>query len=688
MKKLVFVGVTLFGISVCAGELWGATTIRSSKRLSKSSPNLQSNSFQSGRNSSSVIRNSSNVRSVSKNQKTTAKNYVSKSYGNLRSVSNSASKKNTTRSVTKSTTANNIRVSQNGSGSFLKLKLESNVVYILKNIIKNIPSSDIRVLMSNMDILSRSLPRKSKDEDVKVVVEKMNKATVCFDELLHMKSNLYAELFNQKETRSNLSDSVDLDRIIESLNRVDTNKFGEIVAICVQKRLSTQIINNLEAFSKKIKETKKILGEIKKEFSPIMLSRIEGLPELKNLEAANTAANRRLANSKEESEANKITDAEDYFSEADKISGAEDYFDDNLEEDNHSLNNIHSQAEFEENIDEDVLYVPQKKPEQKKKPKQKPNRVSQQENYAADEQSFPQKPNRISQQENYAADEQSFPQKPNRISQQENYTANEQSFPQKPNWVSQQEDENDSNTQLSHGKIEQIKPQKYENSSGAQSSTVDSGGKNNTATTVSDLNGTETPEEFYRLLETNIGLLSERDFTNKQMTAFKKIKGYLNDTKSVRSFEQKISDVNRIVKAYNSLVALSPKTKSGKRLPSVRRSKIKSLLEKIYTEVFDDLSSRIKRLQSNTNLDELNMGEDFKKILAANEKNKENFEQSDSGREKRDLMIKSVEAYDKLMEKIWKYPKLIKTKRDQEEFDRIGYTLDPVILSIDINPSR
>ena len=203
-----------------------------------------------------------------------------------------------------------------------------------------------------------------------------------------------------------------------------------------------------------------------------------------------------------------------------------------------------------------------------------------------------------------------------------------------------------------------------------------------------DPNNIENPEEFYKYLETNIDLLRERDFTNKQKTAYKKIKGYLKEIKSERSFEQKVSDVDRIIKGYNSLVTLKPKTKDRENLPSVRRNKIKSLQGKIYLEVFDDLSARIKRLQSNEKLNKLNMRKDFEEVLAANEKNKKKFEKSKSGREKRQVMIDSAEAYDKLMEKIWKHPELIRTKRDREEFDRIGYTLDPVILSIDINPGQ
>ncbi len=803
MKKLVFAGISLFCISVCVGELWGDMALRDSRRLSKSSQNLQSKNSRSNKNSTSA-------RNISKNRKKS----TGKNSGNLNSVRNSAPKQNTKRN----TTARNGTVSQNSDANFSKLKLEDNVAYILKNIIGNIPSTDIRALMSNMDILSRSLrsiseknrgSRRNRDNDVEIVIKKMKDTSDCLDELLRVKSNLYLELFNQREERANLPDSVSIDRIIDSLERVDTKKFGEIISLCVQKKLSTRVINDLKAFSRKFKETKKILGEIKKEFSKTILSQLEGLPELKNLEATNTAANRRLANRREELEENRI-----YEDNLNEENDSEDNSDQGRV-DEYSPNETDSQVESEEKIDEEFSNVPQK--ESKRRPEQKPEygkigrinedsgkdssdeenkqkekriiniwkskaaekranvknellnespnegqseivndsegknrlsssggleeeedsgeKLSQENNNSeqpkvqnaqqrpekkekpvkiaenANEQSAFKKSNQkksqkgknnsnehLSQEhldqiesleDENDSDEQLSQERPNRIGTQEDENNfNESLSLKKPVQAMQEDDEKDSNDDESAEESSQMKPQKDENISDEQVSAGNSGRSNQAGTVVKDLNGIENPEKFYQSLETNIGLLYERDFTNKQKVAYKKIQGYLKETKSERSFEQKVSDADRIVKAYNSLVALKPKTKKGESLPLVRRSKIKSLQEKIYIEVFDNLSTRIRKLQSNKKLNNSNMKKDFKKVLVDNEKNKEKFKQSKSGREKRQIMIDSAEAYDRLMEKIWQHPELIKTKRDREEFDRIGYTLDPVILSIDVNPSR
>ena len=640
-------------------------------------------------------------------------------------------------------------------------------------------------MISNMDILSRSLPKKNGAEDIKTVLKKMSEATDCFDDLLRIKSNLYLELFNQKEERgARLPDSVELDRVVKNLDSVDTKKLGEIISVCVREKLSTRIVNNLKDFSKKIKETRKILEEIKEKFSPVMLARIEGIPELRNLEATNTAANRRLAKRREELEENKISENS---SEEESDSGDSS---DQIETDDYSPNENISPAESEGEVDENSPTLHKKKPEQRldqeedgadessetngdnekiklkkkriidiwksKAPEKKtsmengtlneiPNKVSNEtssndeginrpnsSNSSAEEEDPGKKPFQENNDEegktaqmlasgnNSEQLESKNPQqRPNESIESNKVTGNtdepqedendssERPSQEETNRVKPQEDENDSSERPSQEKSDQVKPQEDEDDSSErpsqeksdqvksqkrgkplreQTSTEDS--ENKAKPVVEDLNDIENPEEFYKYLEANIGLLYERDFTNKQKTAFKKIKGYLKEIKSERSFEQKVSDVDRIIRGYNSLVALKPKTKDRENLPSVRRDKIKFLREKIYLEVFDDLSARVKRLQSNKNLSKLNMKEDFEKVLATNKANKKKFGNSKSGREKRQIMIDSAEAYDKLMEKIWKYPELIKTKRDREEFDRIGYTLDPVILSIDIDPSR
>ena len=198
-------------------------------------------------------------------------------------------------------------------------------------------------------------------------------------------------------------------------------------------------------------------------------------------------------------------------------------------------------------------------------------------------------------------------------------------------------------------------------------------------------NDIENLENFYKYLETKIELLDDSALTNKQRAGLEKIAGYLKKTKSRRSFEQRVLEVRRIIRAYNSLVALNPKTKDGAQLQSIPLGKIKSFQEVIYLEIFDNLTARLENLKSDKKFDGLDIRDEFDQVLSLNLENKEKFQNSTSGKDKRIIMTNSAESYDALMEKIWKYPEFVRTKKDREQFDRIGYTLDPVILSIDIN---
>lgn len=243
----------------------------------------------------------------------------------------------------------------------------------------------------------------------------------------------------------------------------------------------------------------------------------------------------------------------------------------------------------------------------------------------------------------------------------------------------------------------------------------------------------EDPKKFYALLETNIGSLKQEDLKDKKKIAYDKVREYLENAKYERSFKQRVSSVQRIINAYNSLATLIPK-----KLSTVPRQKIKSLREAIYSDVFDDLTLRMEKLKSNagfenfkTDIDNFiklnkrnkadffdnsffnafhneiknNQNINFAKFLENKGKNTKSFEAITSDRKdragrsdqfssallyddkkaravigiyKRGLMSSSVEEYDQLIRKI--------KKETGEKLDLVGPDLyDGVILSIDIN---
>ena len=312
--------------------------------------------------------------------------------------------------------------------------------------------------------------------------------------------------------------------------------------------------------------------------------------------------------------------------------------------------------------------------------------------------------------------------------------------------VQSEQSQNTESIQILPGKLveepEDIGKSSFENGSG-----YDSGyeSENNTTTASNSLVNTinrEDPKEFYALLEQNVGLLKEEDLEGKKKIAYDKVRGYLENAKSERSFAERVTDVKNIIDAYNSLATLIPRTKKWERLRTVPRQKIKSLRETIYSDVFDDLKSRMEKLKADDELK--NYGKDIDSFIKLNERNKsdffdnsffneflkyiennkkelnfadflrtkgkntESFEAITSDRKnkvgrsdqfsnaliyddkkasfvigiyRRGLMSASMDSYDKLIMKFWK-----ETKVDRKVVDLVGPDLrNRVLFSIDVN---
>ena len=548
MKKSIFVGISLLSIGICVDDMWGV-----SARLRKYT-------------------------------RTYSGNYANQNYRNSVGMGN----------------ARNI---------FSRMRLEENVSNILKEVVDKVPSKDIRGLAHNMRALSLRIPKKNGAEDVKAIVNKMNEAASCFEKLQQVRSNLYMELFNQSENVTDLTSSVDIDKILERLNQINMNKLGVIISICSRNQSLRIVTENLKNFSNRIKESKKILEEIKEKFSQTVLAQIEGIPELKNLGYTNTPSNRKLAELRDKDEESQIygenSSVDDfgygsgYLSDDEMVSQGTSTSQQNVE-----------QLEIGSNSGSMVLHT------------------------TAGQQSG-------TNGSSGNASSQWPPAQQN----------TEQTVGENDPGVSSQE------VPMSQQNVEQSE---IENSSDV------------------NINNKESPEEFYKFLRTNIELLNKNNLTNKQKSAYDKIVRHLEETKSKKNFEQRVSEVALIIKAYNSLIALRPKTKDGKNLFTVSRKKVKSLCNIIYLEIFDDLKSRMEKLKLDKRFEKFKI--DFDGFVALNNENKANFEKSDSGRDKRKFMNNSANAYDRLIEKIWKEePKLVNV------VDRIGYTLDTVISSIDVN---
>ncbi len=708
MKKLAFVGISLFSICFCVGDLLGGP-IRNSRRHASNSYDFPANRrFDTSRETSRVHPNRSvsdrGGDDIEKRSRRQRNRYMSDSerYNENFDERERISKRQQDENV-----SSNNKNSETNNNTFSGLKLEENISSALKSIIGCVSERDIRALISNMDSLSRSLKR-SQEEDVKTVIGKMKEASSCLDELLRVRFNLYRELFNKTERRKESSDSVELGGVIEKLNRIDMKKLGKIISICDQERLSKQIIQNLKDFSDKIKESKNILAEMKRKFSPIMLSRIEGIPELKHLEATDTMSNQELAerrksfdsNNSSENNSDEKNNSESEEEVSSQSSGDSQKKSEEKEDDseNNRLNQEKKQTIF------DLLksgIFEKKASEEKEDSKDEKNDNVSSDNTEINSSDENNQINSSQSESENASEQQKDIQKSSwKILNWGTKRNSEKQLSGENQDEKKSEKESEENKNSEQDLSENVNLEEENNQFESEKTSSSSGKKideeqnedqdSQISSDVSgessiDSNKAESPEKFYEFLGTNIELLDEATLTNKQKTGLEKIKGYLKETKTDRNFEKKVSDVRKIIRAYNSLIALNPKTKNGKKLRSVPGDKIKSLQEKIYLDIFDDLTIHLEKLKSNKKFNGLDIREDFDKVLNLNNSNKEKFQKSQSGKDKRKIMTSSVEAYDNLMEKIWKYPNLVKTKKDREQFDRIGYTLDSVILSINVD---
>ena len=606
MKKLVFVGISLFGIGIICDDLCAAR---------KQSTGIVSQVTIKGKSGSSTL----------KNQRV-------------------------------------IKISD--------MEIRMNALEVLKSVVNKIPSNDLRSLNRNMLLLSRDLEISKKNEEVQEVISFIEQASVCFDDLLHQKADLYQKLFNKKEEKENISRYVSLDRVITQLNSVDLKKLKNIVTECKKIEVLRGIVGEWEAFSEKIKKSKAILAKMKQKLTTTVLNQIEGIPDLKNLSKFNTDYNQNLERQRKKKrntqsrwgqlvigqqsgvdEQYLITPepSESELSGEDEVDDAEQSSENEAE--NANSNIVSGEAatteqgsKITENADED------------------PDKNSKLEQPVIGHQS--------------GVDEQHLitlePSKPELPSEDE-VDDTEQS--------SENEAENTGSNIVS-GKVETtIAEQGSKITENAGEGPKKSSKKNNIEGL--DFLKIKSLKEFYKHIGENLESIDENSAKDREKNRLTKLKKDLEDVQSDRSFEQKISDVKRVTKSYNRIVTSYLKTKEGKNLMPVSRDVIKSLQELIYIEIFDNLSSKLEKLRDNKLLEGTKIKEHIEKILSKNEKNKREFIKSGKGEERRRIMTDSVESYDQLMDELFQQ-QIKNRKGDPVDSAKLGYSLETVILSIDV----
>jgi hypothetical protein len=596
VKKLVFVGISLFGVSIIFGDLCAAR-----KRSTNKRPN----------------------------------------------VLQVDSKKTTGRSAQRNQTQQIIK--------FSDIKIETNALDFLKSVISGISSKDLKSLNRNMLFLSRDLEGNEDDSEVKEVISIMNSARKCFEKLRQQKEDLYQKLFGKEEEEEKLSKHVDLGSVDSQLSSVDLKKLESIIEVCKKKPSLQGTVSDWEAFSKKLKQAQTALSEMKKKLSTMVLNQIEGLPELKNLSKADTDYNKNLEKQRKKKKPQKL--------------------------DNESPNQQSST------------------PAQPASNNQQPS-TSTQPASSNQQSSTPARPDSNNQQS-------STPTKPDSNNQQPSTPAqpdsnNQQSIiPAQPAEDEQSDDPAQSTTDEQPNNSEQpVEDEQFSNSEQpVEDEQINTPESSNTSEIENTENSGKIPNtnnnklldslkektlaEFYEYLGDNLESIDEDSAKNKEKNKLFKLKKDLEEAKSDRSFEQKISDVKRITKSYNRIVTSSLKTKEGKKLISVPRDVIKSLQQAIYLEVFDDLSSRLEKLHNNEALEGTKIKEQVRETLNKNEKNKKDFIKSEEGKEKRRIMTDSVESYDQLMDDLFQQQIKIKD-RNSIDYAKLGYSLETVILSIDV----
>lgn len=272
MKKLVFVSIVFFGVSVLSGDVWSA-------------PRNQS-----------VAQNSQDTQSQKKKVK----------------QSNRKARKQNNRKSQKA--KNNEDRAPEKDDTKTEINLESNELYILKLFVDSVLERDIRAVITNMNLLARNLSfrRNGKDKEgdltVREIVDILKQASSCFDELLRVRSSLYAELFNQVEPKSKLPETTDLKNIRRNLNFIDTEKLSELIAKAEKRSISSRVIKNLKTFSEKKQKAESFIDEMIQKFTKGIISKVEGIPTLDNLSDLNTLSNNNLLKIRERVAPGKIFD--------------------------------------------------------------------------------------------------------------------------------------------------------------------------------------------------------------------------------------------------------------------------------------------------------------------------------------------------------------------------------------------
>ena len=626
MKRLVFLGISLFGISVIFGDLCADVTRK--------------------QNAKSVVGNATRVNP--KNQK---KQRV-------------------------------IRISD--------INIGTNGLDILKSIVKSIPSKDLRSLSRNMLLFSRDLEANEKDEDVREVISIMEQTTVCFDELLHQKDDLYQKLFNEKEKRENISNHVSLDSIINQLNSADLKKLESVIAECKKSEALKGTVGEWEAFSEKIKKTRTILSKMKQRLTATMLNQIEGLPELKNLSEFNSGYNQNLEkqrNKRKFEEPVNLTPKRLKSSRTDRQRSSSRSNQSGANERRSSRSERIRGVDGQHLIDFELSEEGERHPSRLEQPvesePESSNETENEEQISENEAEGPD--HNVESIDSEATGNGQSPSRPESSVETSRLEQPVESESELSNETENEEQISENRTESPDHNVESVDSEVAGNEQNLEKNIVE-GSKENLRKNNDgqfDFLKTKSLNEFYEYLEENLESIDENIARDKEKNRLAKLKKDLKEFKSTRSFDQKISDVTRITKSYNRIASSYLKTKKGEKLIPVPRDAIKSLQKVIYVEVFDDLSSKLKKLQSNEALSETNVKERVKETLDKNEKSKKEFIKSENGREKRRIMMDAIESYDQLMDELFQQ-QIKNRKGNLVDFSKLGYSLETVISSIDV----
>jgi hypothetical protein len=532
----------------------------------------------------------------------------------------------------------------------------------------------------------------------------MNSARKCFEKLRQQKEDLYQKLFGKEEEEEKLSKHVDLGSVDSQLSSVDLKKLESIIEVCKKKPSLQGTVSDWEAFSKKLKQAQTALSEMKKKLSTMVLNQIEGLPELKNLSKADTDYNQNLEKQRKKKKPQKLdNESPNQQSSTPAQPASNNQQSSSPAQPASSNQQSSSPARPASNNQQPSTPTKPASNNQQSSTPTKPASNNQQSSTPAQPASNNQQPiipaqpttderpiipaqpasdEQPSSSEQPISDKQPDDSAQPAEDEQSDDPAQSTTDERPNNSAQPAEDEQSSNSEQP---VEDEQINTPESSNTSEIENTENSGKipNTNNNKLLDSLKEKTLAEFYEYLGDNLESIDEDSAKNKEKNKLFKLKKDLEEAKSDRSFEQKISDVKRITKSYNRIVTSSLKTKEGKKLISVPRDVIKSLQQAIYLEIFDDLSSRLEKLHNNEALEGTKIKEQVRETLNKNEKNKKDFIKSEEGKEKRRIMTDSVESYDQLMDDLFQQQIKIKD-RNSIDYAKLGYSLETVILSIDV----